>query len=377
MKIGRNDPCPCGSGIEYKKCCLNKSNEQKLAEAIVIANHNIKNEARIKRCLHPNHDECQGKIVKAHAIQNNRILNRIADNGMLITMDGTFHLMFQASDVKGRGIATTFTGFCKFHDKVLFQDIEDKEFMSSEKQVFLLTYRTMAWHYHKKEEQANAAYIQSSKMLEQGYDLSKSEDFLMYRTGLELGMSDNEREKQLFDDALLTEKYDIISSYIWELSYEVGFAVSMMTELEYDLLGKQINDLARDNKLKKIYLNIFPANGRSFCIWSWAKENDDSYQPFINQFSSLSITERINYLNNMLPLWTDSIVISPRLWNKWGLKIQESLITHANFDIIYRMHETLEDHIYKYMYTPWDFFEDINQIGNASKEDQTPFTSLF
>ena len=25
MKIGRNDPCPCGSGKKYKHCCLNKS----------------------------------------------------------------------------------------------------------------------------------------------------------------------------------------------------------------------------------------------------------------------------------------------------------------------------------------------------------------
>lgn len=24
-KIGRNDPCPCGSGLKYKKCCMNKS----------------------------------------------------------------------------------------------------------------------------------------------------------------------------------------------------------------------------------------------------------------------------------------------------------------------------------------------------------------
>jgi uncharacterized protein YecA (UPF0149 family) len=23
-KIGRNDPCPCGSGIKFKKCCLKK-----------------------------------------------------------------------------------------------------------------------------------------------------------------------------------------------------------------------------------------------------------------------------------------------------------------------------------------------------------------
>jgi uncharacterized protein YecA (UPF0149 family) len=23
-KIGRNEPCPCGSGKKFKKCCLNK-----------------------------------------------------------------------------------------------------------------------------------------------------------------------------------------------------------------------------------------------------------------------------------------------------------------------------------------------------------------
>lgn len=26
MKVGRNDPCPCGSGKKYKKCCMNKDN---------------------------------------------------------------------------------------------------------------------------------------------------------------------------------------------------------------------------------------------------------------------------------------------------------------------------------------------------------------
>ncbi len=24
LKVGRNDPCPCGSGLKYKKCCLNR-----------------------------------------------------------------------------------------------------------------------------------------------------------------------------------------------------------------------------------------------------------------------------------------------------------------------------------------------------------------
>src|SRR6056297_1181999 len=26
IKVGRNDPCPCGSGKKYKKCCLNAAN---------------------------------------------------------------------------------------------------------------------------------------------------------------------------------------------------------------------------------------------------------------------------------------------------------------------------------------------------------------
>jgi len=27
-KVGRNDPCPCGSGIKYKKCCMHHDNNK-------------------------------------------------------------------------------------------------------------------------------------------------------------------------------------------------------------------------------------------------------------------------------------------------------------------------------------------------------------
>ena len=26
-KVGRNDPCPCGSGKKYKNCCMNKQEQ--------------------------------------------------------------------------------------------------------------------------------------------------------------------------------------------------------------------------------------------------------------------------------------------------------------------------------------------------------------
>lgn len=31
-KIGRNDPCPCGSGKKYKNCCMKKEQEQAAAK---------------------------------------------------------------------------------------------------------------------------------------------------------------------------------------------------------------------------------------------------------------------------------------------------------------------------------------------------------
>jgi hypothetical protein len=27
VKTGRNAPCPCGSGLKYKQCCLNKAKQ--------------------------------------------------------------------------------------------------------------------------------------------------------------------------------------------------------------------------------------------------------------------------------------------------------------------------------------------------------------
>lgn len=36
-KIGRNDPCPCGSGKKYKNCCINKpTNTLKLKHKVTV-----------------------------------------------------------------------------------------------------------------------------------------------------------------------------------------------------------------------------------------------------------------------------------------------------------------------------------------------------
>lgn len=36
MKIGRNEPCPCGSGKKYKHCCLNRKAALPMTQKLLL-----------------------------------------------------------------------------------------------------------------------------------------------------------------------------------------------------------------------------------------------------------------------------------------------------------------------------------------------------
>jgi hypothetical protein len=37
MNVGRNDPCPCGSGKKYKRCCLNSTQGMSLQSKLLLS----------------------------------------------------------------------------------------------------------------------------------------------------------------------------------------------------------------------------------------------------------------------------------------------------------------------------------------------------
>ena len=82
--------------------------------------------------------------------------------------------------------------------------------------------------------------------------------------------------------------------------------------------------------------------------------------PVNSKNTSFNVGRSENILLYETLLFSKYLVISPRLWNKWGEGIQQALITHANFDVLYRQME-LEtgEYAYKFAYTPWNLFEHI------------------
>ena len=67
-KIGRNEPCWCGSGIKYKKCHLNREKQQMVNPWEV--EKAMRKSFSTKDCLVPNSckTECSGGIIQAHTV---------------------------------------------------------------------------------------------------------------------------------------------------------------------------------------------------------------------------------------------------------------------------------------------------------------------
>lgn len=318
MNPGRNDPCPCGSGKKYKKCCIGKTEEELLADQFIKSYKEARHNARFKECLFPDKSLCSERIIKAHTIQRNRFLSKISENGKVympcLKPDFDISLMKEY----GNAEASVFTGFCAYHDKVVFQPIEDRPFEGSQEQVFLFTYRAFALEYHRKRESDNLLKFFSDHP---SYDDLTKEG----KNGFEYATLDYEDEKKIFDQALLTHKYDILTYFIWEFEGESNFAATSGEALEYDLSKKRIQRLDDiQARARHVYYSAFPENGKTYFLISWLKEYDKLFENHAHVLSSLSPEERRNFVNNTLAFTTENIAIRPSSWTALSDTAKES-----------------------------------------------------
>ena len=155
MKLGRNDPCWCNSGKKFKKCHLDRDKQTPINKGVI---HNQLNSFYSQKyCSVPSvmRNKCSGKIIKAHSISKSASLKDIAHNGHVLTTFKeaiSFKNGFNVSPKKiGIQKASTFTGFCAYHDKLLYQPIEDFDFVISEENCFLIAYRAISREIFVKE----------------------------------------------------------------------------------------------------------------------------------------------------------------------------------------------------------------------------------
>ncbi|WP_222425370.1 YecA family protein [Bacillus tropicus] len=326
-KFMKTEPCPCGSGKKYRACCMNKKDPElpfekvphkKREGAFKNYAYRLDKESKIKECLYPDSELCEGKIKNAHSLQNNGVLSKISENGHVVILNtdyGKDNLIYDVKD-ESKNKATTFTGFCDKHDTLVFKDIETKEIdVTSSKQCFLFAYRAFALELHKKKE--------SLKSIQQLFKvrptLSKEIEFIAQYRYTELAINDVSVYKKFFDKALINEDYDMIQSTTFTFDYEVSMAACGGVTLTYDIKGNKMNDIysMEDESLKALFFTVIPNNGKSYFIFSWIKNDNEYFKNYIQQLEGLTEEQFKTYVNNFLPSYTENVVVAPSLWNSF------------------------------------------------------------
>ncbi|PEF23130.1 hypothetical protein [Bacillus pseudomycoides] len=306
----------------------------------------IKKECFLKECFHQD-ENCSDKIIKAHSIQNNRILNKISENGevLMIAGESDSSSMFKTSMQRvGRKRATTFTGFCGKHDNDLFMPIEEEKYrIGNKEQEFLFAYRALAKEFHTKttvgemyrkmQQYIRAGeYHKLSNIFDENSQLNL--EYIQYMgeavTGYLIGSEDAEARLNLFrkrmNEFLDKSSFDEIVTDVIELDEEYHIAVSSITFIETDLNNKVINEMANlQASLAPLFITVFPQDGKTYILLSYFERNKRRYKFIKEQILTQSIKMQKIIISNLIVAYLENWAISPIKWNKLSAKMKSKI----------------------------------------------------
>lgn len=293
-----------------------------------------------KCCMHPDKEKCKGPIKGAHALQNNKIISLLASSErhvymlntkkqpLLIPLDNDEVVTMVELSKESANDATTETCFCDYHDNIAFAIIEKgaPDFdETSEAMKFVYAYKAFIFEYYK---QRIAFDIFQSNFRENPIVFQSPEMIGMYRM-LQLKMREFEPVKQHFDSQILGNKCEGVSTCAVRIPEQIKFAGYAYIAPDYDINGKSIKHTIK-GIMHRIAITIFPETTQSWLLLSCLKSEKHIYEKLFYQLETASVDKLKFYINMVLPLYSENMVLSPLLWNAWNEEIQMAYTYYAN-----------------------------------------------
>lgn len=280
-------------------------------------------EANIKKCLFADQTGCGGTIIKAHSIQNNRILNNLSENGELYMFEPAFVDFGDAKLQKvGKAKATTFTGFCAKHDNDVFLPIENRDYIPGDaEQECLYAYRAFAKEWHAK---LVAVKLIEDTHAEAGYTTPETEALL---AGNLLALEDIEKEAKIFEVILLQNQYQKLETKVLIFDQPSEFSVSSALTVPYDFEGKELPHFTKTAWVNpaQLYLTVFPQGGKTYALLSYYKEAASIFSFLKEQLVTKPEARQKELLTRLIVHGCENIVFSPRMVERKGEKFALNL----------------------------------------------------
>ncbi len=343
--IHDDELCPCGSGKMFSNCCKNKpdsgpTNSPKPTEVLLM--ERMRKSLRKRRlCLHPDQTRCQGDIKEAHALQNHKIISLLAssDNHVMmqdhtkqpiIVNDDPLNpvVIVPFSKVSGNK-ATTQSCFCDLHDTELFKPIEAgaPDFdPDNEEMRFVYAYKAFVFEYAK---QLQLMSILKETFAERPQVSLIPEMVKEYRIQC-IRMEEFEPVKNHFDSEIMSGTHNGIETCVVKIPYQIGFANYAYIAPDFDLNGERIETIDECRKMHRLAITVLPESNQSYILLSCLSSEEIIYHDFFDQIQESDISKVLFYFNLLLPLFSENLVISEKLWDNLSEKGQFGLVHMAN-----------------------------------------------
>lgn len=334
FRIADKELCPCNSGKQYKDCCKIKAAKtfHNNNEALHFTGQLMK-KSKSRFCLYEGCTQKGKNIIKAHALQENRILKKLAVNGNVkmqdFTQDPTIleikpgkpEPFYFLTDVSIK-TATTATCFCKTHDDALFAKIEKSQYdlqTLDDEQLFLFAYKTFSFELYTEMTAQKFNRLMFSNVPQTAKNLLV---VWQYRTQNEK-LQDLQYYKNFFNSSIEKRDFSGLETIVLEIPFQIQFSNYMAVSPPFDIKGNKLKAMDRKNKrLKFVFFTLFPVDNKSYILVSALKEDMKYFSSYFEQLKSSPLPLIQYYLNVFIPLYSQNLILSPQLWDKWDEKAQ-------------------------------------------------------
>jgi hypothetical protein len=337
-KIGRNEPCWCGSGLKYKRCHLDRDKQEP------VNPWNADNEFRRafseKTCSVPAafRMDCVGHPIRAHTIPRAASLKRIARGGHVYGFVPSFKKLTEYDgrvppELIGVNRASTFTGFCAKHDTELFTPLETERFTGTAEQCFLLGYRALAREIYTKKASASLSDLRSQA--DKGRD--EHDQFhiqmtnFLFNAGLAAGNRDNELHKGEFDKRLTACDYNDVQAFIVALESvpDVMCSAGIFPERTFSNTPLQdIGDVETRGQL--LTLSSFADDDGGYIVLTWLPDSDEVCSQFVKSLDSIPDETLTSALIRLMFEYCENVFIRPEWWESLSTNQQVALVNRMN-----------------------------------------------
>jgi hypothetical protein len=283
MKLGRNGPCWCGSGMKYKKCHLGRNNEKPVQSWEVDAS--IRSWNKSGECLHVGATAgsiCGAPAIGSHTVPR-KMLRQIARNGHVYGPSATMRDLNRTqgrltTKLIGVNDASVLRVFCQTHDGNTFAPLEQMPFVATQEQCFLLAYRAICHEFFKKSHALKS--LPTLKSLDKGKSLLEQvalqTNFERMAYGWRLSMRDLEQHKQQFDAMAVARDYAEIRAFIVAFDDVPDILCSGAVYPQWDFAGELLQDLSdHAKKMELMTFSLIATDNAGAFVFAWHKDGDN------------------------------------------------------------------------------------------------------